>query len=60
MCSVPVVSSASQKATNGALMISPAASAIDVSTWPVSSDDVTRWLSRASVRKRVARVSAAW
>ena len=29
------------------------------STSAVSSDEVTRWLSRASVRSRVARVSAA-
>ena len=42
MCSVPAVSSATQKATNGALMISPAACAMEVSTWPVSSDEVTR------------------
>ena len=60
MCSVPEASSATQNATNGACMISPAACAMEVSTWLVSSDEVTRWLRRASVRSRVARISAAW
>jgi hypothetical protein len=42
MRSVRVSSSASQKATNGAWTISPAASAMEDRTWPGSSDEVTR------------------
>jgi hypothetical protein len=54
---VRATSSTSQKVASGAPMSVAAALAIACSTRPVSSDEETAWLTRASVRSRSKSLS---